>query len=196
MILAAYGVTLSIDKGIFKSLTKGSIFSLIMLSLFLLTIIQMTLWYHSNPKSSGWIVNRQYKIIDDINRHIPNNAIIISQLNPIIAEQYFTEHTAGKIVHVSLSITPHWARIEKGQIKPIRYDRAKKYSFLFLRQGTPNPRTYNFIRRSLKKGVPVYLFRLPGIPLGERLFPQIQILFKTVEQKGDRRLFRLYLKDW
>lgn len=69
----------------------------------------------------------------------------------------------------------------------------KKYSFLFLRKGTLNPRTYNFIQRALKKDVPVYLFRLP---VGERLFPRIQRLFKTAEQKGDKRLFRLYLKEW
>ena len=193
MVLAAYGLTLSIDKGIFKSLTKRSIFSLIMLGLFLMTIIQMGIWSYSQPKSSGWIVNRQYKMIEEIKKHIPNNCIIISQLNPIIAEQYFTEHTAGKIVHVSLSVTPHWARIEKGQIKPIRYDRAKKYSFLFLRDRTINPRTHNYIRQSLKKDVPVYLFRFPA---SERLFPHIQRLFKTVEKKEDSRLFRLYLKDW
>ena len=193
MILAACGVTFSIDKGIFKSLTKESIFSIIILSLFLMTIIPMGIWSFSQPKSSGWIVNRQYKMMEDIKRHIPHNAIIISQFNPVIADHYFTEHTAGKIIYVSLSITRHWAAIEKGQIKPIRYDRSKKYSFLFLPDRTLNPRTYNFIRRALKKEVSVYLFRLP---VGERLFPRIQRLFKTAEQKGDRRLFRLYLKDW
>ncbi len=196
MILAAYGVTLSIDKGIFKSLTKGSIFSLIMISLFMITIIQMTLWYHSMPKSSGWIVNRQYKMMEDINRHIPNNSIIISQLNPIIADHYFTEHTAGKIVYVSLSITPHWAAIEKGQIKPIRYDRAKKYSFLFRPGRALNPRTYNFIKRSLIRGVPVYLVHLPDNPSSKNLFPLIERYFSLIRQEGDNRLFRLYLKNW
>ena len=196
MILAAYGITFSLDKGIFKSLTKGSIFSLIMLSLFLMTIIQMALWCYSMPKTSHWIDNRQYEIIQNIDRQIPNNAVIVSQFTAVIAEHYFTEHRGDKRVYISLSSTKFLIKKWIGHIKLVRYDREKKYSFLFRPGGTLNPRTYNFIRRSLKKGVPVYLVYLPKNPLCTNLFPFIQRYFSLIEQKGDSRLFRIYLKDW
>ena len=197
MILAACGVTFSIDKGIFKSLTKVSMSSIIILSLFLMTIIQMAIWDYSLPKSSPWIDNREYKKIQDVDRHIPHNAVIISQFIPIFAEHYFTEQSADKRVHVSLIITPRWGEmIAKGQIRPIRYDRSKEYSFLFRLNGALNPRTYNFIRRCLKKDVPVYFIRLPDNPFFENFFPLIKRYFNLVNQERDSRLFKLYLKDW
>jgi len=197
MILAACGITFSIHKGIFKSFTKESIFSLTILGLFLMTIAQMAFWNYSQPKSSLWIDNRQYKLIQDTIKYIPKNAIVISQFNPIVAEYYFTEHPADKRVYISLSITPYWAKIEKSQSKPIRYDKEKKYSFLFLPRENLNPRTYNFIRLSLKRGVPVYLVHIPYLPVCKRLLPIVKKYFiRTIEQEGDIKLFRLYLKDW
>ncbi|TKJ32099.1 hypothetical protein CEE39_06240 [bacterium (candidate division B38) B3_B38] len=196
MILAAYGITFSFDRGIFKSLTKQALFSIIALILFLMTIIQMALWCNSMPKSSRWIVNRQYEIIQNINRHIPHNAVIISQFTHVIAEHYFTEHRGDKRVYISLSSTKFLTEKVIDHIKLIRYDRAKRYSFLFRPGGALNPRTYNFIRRSLKKGVPVYLVHLPGNPLSKNLLPFIKRYFSLIEQEGDSRLFRLYLKDW
>ena len=197
MILAAFGITFSINKGVFKSFTKESIVSLTILGLFLMTIIQMVVWNYPQPKSPPSIVNRQYKLIQDINRHIPPNAVIIMQSNPpVLAEHYFTEHTADKRVYVSLSISKYWTWIITNPIKPIRYDRAKKYSLLFLPRGTLNPRTYNFVRLSLQKNLPVYLVHLPNNPLSKRLLPIIKRYFRTIKQEGDERLFRLYLKDW
>ena len=195
MILAACGTTYFIDKGIFKSLTKGSIFSLIMLSLLLMTIMQMVVWNYSQTKSP-WVGNSQFKLIQDINKYIPNNAVIISEFIHITAEHYFTEYAADKRVYISLSNSHYQSNIPRSPIKPIRYDKSKKYSFLFLSDGTLNPMTYNFIRRSLKKGVSVYLVHLPKNPLCIKLFPFIQRYFNLIEQKGDSRLFRLYLKDW
>ena len=196
MILAACGVTFFINKEIFKSLTKKSIFSIAILSLFIITIIQMALWCYSMPKSSPWIDNRQYEIIQNINRHIPNNSILISPFNPLIADHYFTENRGDKRVYIALSNKEFLTRKIIGHIKPIRYDRVKKYSFLFRLNGTLNPRTYNFIRRCLKKGVPVYLVHLPGNPSSKGLLPFIKIYFSLIRQEGDKRLFRLYLKDW
>ena len=197
MILAAYGITFLINKLAFKPFTKESIVSLTILGLFLMTIIQMGFWNYSLPKSSLWIDNRQYKLIQDTIKHIPKNAIVISQFNPIVAEYYFTEHPADRRVYISLSITPYWAKIEKSQSKPIRYDKEKKYSFLFLPRQNLNPRTYNFIRLSLQRGVPVYLIYLPYHPVCKRLLPIVKRYFIwTFEQEGDIKLFRLYLKDW
>ena len=196
MILAACGVTFSIDKGIFKSMTKKSIFSIIILSLFLITLIQMGIWSYSQPKLPHRIDNRQYKIIRDISRQVSNNAVIISQLDPIIAEYYFAEHTADKIVYIVLSSTKFRRKMAMGYIKPIRYDRSKKHSFLFRLNGALNPRTYNFIRRSLKKDAPVYFVDLPDNPLSKMTRPFIERYFSLIEQEGDSRLFRLYLKDW
>ena len=196
MILAACGVTFSIDKGIFKSLTKESIFSITILSLFLITIIQMVVWNYSLPKSSPWIDNHQYKLIQNISSHIPNNAVVISPFYPVIADHYFTENRGDKRVYISLSNIEFLTRKIINQIKPIRYDRTKKYSFLFRLKGVPNPRTYNFIRRCLKKGVPVYFVHPPNNPASNRFFPFIKRYFSLIRQEGDRRLFRLYLKDW
>ena len=196
MVLAAYGATFLIDKGIFKSLAKESIFSLTMLCLLLVTIIQMGMWSYSEPKLPHRIDNRQYKIIRDISVHIRNNAVIISQLDPEISEYYFAEHTADKIVYIVLSSTKFRRKMAMGYIKPIRYDRSKKYSFLFRLNGALNPRTYNFIRRSLKKDAPVYFVDLPDNPLSKMTRPFIERYFSLIEQEGDSRLFRLYPKDW
>ena len=196
MVLAAYGATFLIDKGIFKSLAKESIFSLTMLCLLLVTIIQMGIWSYSQPKLPHRIDNRQYKIIRDISGHIRNNAVIISQLDPIISEYYFKEHTEDKITYIALSTTLFLAKMAMGYIKPLRYDRSKKYSFLFRLRGALNPRTYNFIRRCLKKGMPVYFVDLPDDPSSKKLFPFIERYFSLIRQEGDKRLLRLYLKDW
>ena len=156
----------------------------------------MALWCYSMPKTSHWIDNRQYEIIQNIDRQIPNNAVIVSQFTAVIAEHYFTELRGDKRVYISLSSTKFLIKKWIGHIKLVRYDREKKYSFLFRPGGTLNPRTYNFIRRSLKRGVPVYLVHLPDNPLSKNLFPFIQRYFSLIEQKGDSRLFRIYLKDW
>ncbi|TKJ34942.1 hypothetical protein CEE39_01890 [bacterium (candidate division B38) B3_B38] len=195
MILAACGTTYFIDKGIFKSLTKGSIFSLTIFSILLMTIMQMVVWNYSQPKSP-WIGNSQFKLIQNINKYIPNNAVIISEFVHITAEHYFTQYAKDKRVYISLSNSHYQSNIPRSPIKPIRYDKSKKYSFLFLSDGTLNPRTYNFIWLTLKRGVPVYLVHFPKNPLCTKLFPFIQRYFSLIEQKGDSGLFRLYLKDW
>jgi len=196
MILAACGVTFLMDKGIPKSLTKGSIFSITISSLLLMSIIQMAYW-SSQPESLPWIPDRQYRIIQYINKHIPNNAVIISYFsNPLTAEYYFTENTTADIrVYISLSI-PKKSWAGKGQVKLIRYDPTIKYSFLFLPDGTLNPRTYNFIGLTLKKGVPVYLVHLRYEAVCIKFFPMVNRYFTTIEQNGDGILFRLYRKDW
>jgi len=198
MILAACGVTFLMDKGMAKSLTKGSILSITILSLFLMTIIQMALWSYSQTKSLPWVDNRQYRIIQYTNKHIPNNAVIISYFNnPFSAEYYLTEHITADIrAYISLSIPRMQIWLVNGEIKPIRYDRTKKYSFLFLPDGTLNPRTYNFIGLTLKKGVPVYLVHLRYEAVCIKFFPMVNRYFTTIEQNGDGLLFRLYLKDW
>ena len=196
MIFAGWGITSLVDKGSFKSLTKEFIFNLTIISLFLMTIIQMVVWDYSLPKIKPWISMREYNIIQYINRYIQNNAVIISHFPPAIAEHYLTEHTADKRVFIRLSLTLYLSRIATNKVKPIRYDRTKKYSFLFRPGGTLNPKTYNFIRECLKKGVPVYLVHLPDNPDSKRLFPHIKRYFNLIEQKGDSGLFRLYPKDW
>ncbi|MFB0518642.1 MAG: ArnT family glycosyltransferase [Acidobacteriota bacterium] len=199
MILAAYGITISINKEIFKSLTKQSILSFTMLSLFLMILIQLTYCNYLHIKSLPWIVNSEYKLMQDITSHISDNAIIISEFNPMIAEHYLAENK--KIVNITISpssppFSPYSLKIIKGYLKPIKYDIKKKYRFLLSPKGALNPRTYNFIRKSLKEGVPVYLVYLPDNPVSKRLFPRIKRYFSRIRQEGDKRLFRLYLKDW
>ena len=197
MILAACGATFFIDKGVFKSLTKGSIFSITILSLLLITIIQMAFWSYSQPKSLRWVSNLQYNLIQYINKHTPDDAIIISDFNnPMVAEHYFTEHTTAKRVYVSISIPEMKSWLISGKIKPIRYGRTKKYSFLFFPDGTPNPETYNFIGQALKKGAPVYFFYNSLRALCIKFLPFIKQYFNISEQKGGSGLFRIYLKQW
>lgn len=197
MILAAYCTSYFVDKGIFKSITKGSIFGITILSLLLITIVQMAFWSYSQPNSLLWVSDRQYRIIKYINEHTPHNAVIISDFNlPHVAEYYFTEHTAGNKVYISISIPEYKRWVISGKIKPISYDRTKKYSFLFLPDGTPNSETYNFIEQALRRRVPVYFFYNRRRALCIKFLPFIKKYFIMSEQNGGSGLFRLYLKDW
>ena len=196
MILAACGATFFIDKGIFRSLTKGSIFSITILSILLMTIIQMAFWSYSQPKSLRWVSNHQYRILQSISEQTPHNAVIISDFNlPHVAEYYFTEYRAGNKVYISISIPEYKPWIVSGNIKPIKYDRTKKYSFLFLPDGTPNSETYDFIEQALRRRVPVYFFYNRRRALCIKFLPFIKEYFIMSEQNGGSGLFRLYPKD-
>ncbi|MDH5715461.1 MAG: glycosyltransferase family 39 protein [Candidatus Aminicenantes bacterium] len=197
MILAAYCTSYFVDKGIFKSLTKGSVFSITILSLLLITIVQMAFWSYSQPKSLRWVSDLQYRIIQYITKHTPHNAVIISDFNmPLIPEYYFTEHTASKRVYISVSIPEYKRWVISGKIKPIKYDSTRKYSFLFFPDGTPNSETYNFIGQALRKRVPVYFFYNRRRALCIKFLPFIKEYFRMSEQNGGSGLFRLYPKDW
>jgi len=201
LLVGAYSIGSNVPWQKFKWLSKRTLLSGVSCMLALLVIGQ---WVTYPYVAKVVVKNGQYKMIKEAEKYLENNAVIISNLPPVVAEHYFTENSKRTFINGDTVYRGRWTVIvwaAKKHFKPAVYKSnsaasCKRYSYLFRNNKNVNPLTLNFIYFELRKGRPVYLLDSPTSFKRKEFFTLLRKYFIAKKHKENPQLYRLYIKHW